>query len=451
MATEHALLQTIVEKLSQASFQKEEVLEQLLQRIRAFPFLLYDKHPDSYAWKIHLRSSLERICAELDGKVLFDPIPVGATTEHYSFFHRHGRLIVRDAEGPYSYIDEILFIEGQPVLFEAKSRKMASLRPRGKGKGEGHGKHVMSPTRVQHQLNPIQEYFKTMEVPYVLLLPEDQTVPSEKHQEIFERMKEHFATKGGILISVPMSSEAIRKEVAGFRKLYHMRRAFRHGRMVYWLEETGKIFPPVSIRYPLQRNDLLVHIVQRLSELRPDWDEIVRRFKNSQAYLEKKYNDQSLSGYLSEIHLRVSLEKICVGLEGRVTLDPIPNETFTDHYDFRHRGDRFIVFRRGRTHSEIDQVLAIDGFPILFELTLGKYDIRTAMRGKTLKRVLHPILEYYKTDKCGYAVIIAKDYVKPNAKLQVRFQERGGVIGTWYTAVATWHAEVARVKEQYNL
>ncbi len=198
MLAKNALLEEIVEKLSRH------------QPSLSTPLLRMQQHlPDGFTAIIHelrgllaekiVQHSLEEVCGEYGSRVVFPEIPEGAETEHFQFFQgRFRRLACRRKEtgnivGDY---DCLLVADGLPTLVEVKlintDRGEGSAKRRS-GFGTNGLHVVLSDEYISHIMEPLQEYFSTEKVGYVIVaLPERANRVSE--------LKTRFREQGGLLI-----------------------------------------------------------------------------------------------------------------------------------------------------------------------------------------------------------------------------------------------------------
>ena len=212
----------------------------------------------------------------------------------------------------------------------------------------------------------------------------------------------------------------------------------------------------------LARNDLLVEITEKLTYVMPDWDEIARIFSdNSDRYPKKNTKQQRiLTGYLGELHLRVSLEKSCEGLEERVAFNPIKEGDSTKNYRFKFScGQLYAVNKSNRRyHSEIDQIVLVDGMPVLFEIKItssskhrgGSRGISCYMREERINYVIKPIKELFNSN-CGYVFVVSRNKIKPTSPVQQNFERMGAIIVPLYTDGNGFENDALTAKFRYGL
>lgn len=159
--------------------------------------------------------------------------------------------------------------------------------------------------------------------------------------------------------------------------------------------------------------DYLSDLVNKLSEVKPNLDEINERFKTSDRYCN-----------ITEIYLRVSLEQICKELDYKIAFDPIKHGDKTANYIFEVGNRRLLVMKKkSRTScTDIDELLIIENIPFLFEVKskgepkkyLDKELFVTLIHCElpSIRRKVKPIKEYFNTDRCGF-ILIKYAYSKP--------------------------------------
>ena len=151
-----------------------------------------------------LRARLKQICLASNGRLIFNPIQNGNTTNYE--FRRQGEkttVLKRDPRTgnrmDYSEIDALILMCGLPVLFEIKIQGYKNDNKRGI-------KKAMRKERVSYLLDPIREYFKTPHCSYVLMVPESEINP-ESQPFI------GFAQQNGIIIPWCKDRHEYRKRI----------------------------------------------------------------------------------------------------------------------------------------------------------------------------------------------------------------------------------------------
>lgn len=222
----------------------------------------------------------------------------------------------------------------------------------------------------------------------------------------------------------------------------------------------------------LAKNNLLVQITDHLRNRGPDWHKIVERFKTTSLYKTRKYNDVVLASCFSEIHLRNSLEEICdeLDIKSRVVFDPIKPYEKISRFKFMYRPNGKLIINESRhgiysDYSEIDELLLIDGLPVLFEIKTGKYRGASvnskghsptdggpsyALRRERIEYLLVPLSLYYQSS-CGYVLIIPGDQVLKSSLLQKNFVKKGGILVPFYTDRESYKEDVCFISYVFNL
>jgi len=251
----------------------------------------------------------------------------------------------------------------------------------------------------------------------------------------------------------------------------------------------------------LTHTELLRTITSQLNSRPVDWDEVLDRFKRHPLIGQRTIGTNLLSETLSKIHLRVSLEQICAPFSDLVNFDPIADGSNTDNYVFRHQHGRLAVYRSdGSIYTVLDQLLLVDGLPVLFNMRTGSYsaagsssytyqkrrqreskqpgtkfkrefalvpdselpesshkarrrksNITTySMRDERINFLLDPVLEYCNIDSAGYVLIVFRDYYKPSSPLQQAFRGKNGLLLPFSYTRDAYRQTVARFAEVMN-
>lgn len=213
----------------------------------------------------------------------------------------------------------------------------------------------------------------------------------------------------------------------------------------------------------LAQNELLLLITSQLALRPPDKADLVSRFKSSQWYADRNYSPDNLFSLLSELHLRSSLEKICASFLGRVVFDPIHDGESTLNYVFRHRyGTLHVLDKSGNDYTEIDQLLIVDGIPVIFEIKLtprknkggttpNDRGINYLMTDRHIDHILAPLTEYFKTDKIGYVLIVYPSLINEGSSTQIRFLEQNGILVPFYADRMRYRTEVLALQKANGL
>jgi hypothetical protein len=229
----------------------------------------------------------------------------------------------------------------------------------------------------------------------------------------------------------------------------------------------------------LKQNELLVYTTKKLTGMEPDWEKVVKRFRDTWIFENVNYDDYSLASRLSEIHLRLSLEKVSENLDW-IVFDPVDTIKSTKSYRFKYLDSGLTVISKenGKMHSQMDEVLLIDNLPVLFEIKLtrhytskgrscgtgkkrmflkdrithpGSIGVTHAMRKGRIKHITDPLKEYFKTCDCGYVLMIYPEQIRDDSNIQMYFRKMGGILVPFYTDRETYRAEVPEIKKKYEL
>jgi len=217
----------------------------------------------------------------------------------------------------------------------------------------------------------------------------------------------------------------------------------------------------------LTKTPLHDQIAEKLAKREPDWYAVCTRLVHSPAYehLQQcmRRNGMpigNLAGHLSEVHLRVSLEKICdeLGARNRVVFDPIKNGNGSRHFYFSTDKEGKLYATRKydkRDHAELDEVVLIDNIPTLFEIKIGqngrqknrephKRGKNYAMSIERTTHVLAPLKDYFKTNDTSFVYIIPPAQIQ-NTETERAFTERGGILVPFYKNRSDYHNETERM------
>jgi len=205
----------------------------------------------------------------------------------------------------------------------------------------------------------------------------------------------------------------------------------------------------------LTQTDSVRAVVRLLYKREPDWEKVVERFKKTQAFKSGGYlNDSSgisLSSYLSEAVVRVSLEDIAEETGIPIKFDPIAHNKTTTHYLFRHLENGLFADSRNKSgDTQLDELVVIDGLPTVIETTLAVYksyypdDVPkekngksvkgtvSAFRSDTIEAKLAPVKEFFKEffeiEDCCYVAVIDPEHVDPTLPEQKTLADKNGFI-----------------------
>lgn len=241
-------------------------------------------------------------------------------------------------------------------------------------------------------------------------------------------------------------------------------------------------------------NELIRTLASCLPESKPNWDSLANKFMQTLRYKREMYNEHTLHHDLARIHLRNSLEELC--RNEKVELDPLPAGASAGNYHFNSLYGQTLIWRpkqvqkqvtkrrRGRIwkatetatelfhYTTLDEVLVVDGLPVIVELKLSGTSHRrgklckaaTALnqrgaeegaRLERLKYILAPVQRYFtesrKISDCGYLLIVYPEMINKDSLTQQKFREAGGLITLWYADRQQYLQEVQQVAEKYQL
>ena len=217
----------------------------------------------------------------------------------------------------------------------------------------------------------------------------------------------------------------------------------------------------------LEQNELLIEITKKLSGTDPCWDKIATKFKDIPHDYRRKYNENNLASHLSETHARVSLENICKNYQDRIVFDPIKNGQRTENYLFEINCELKVKrLNNGEDYTDIDELLLIDGLPVIFEIKVGKYryhvnsrkhpaspssrGVAYAMNEQRIDYLIDPVKEFFGCNP-GFVLVTTKDHIRKYNPTQNHFRELGGILVPLYTDRICYKKDVAWANSKYNL
>ncbi len=238
----------------------------------------------------------------------------------------------------------------------------------------------------------------------------------------------------------------------------------------------------------LTKNSLLEEITQKLAGAGPNWPEVVKRFKESKLFRKRNYKGKpNFYSKLSEIHLRESLERICGVYNGHIKFDSIKPLESTKNFTFNlHPHGNLRVQRNDdwNEHTEYDELLVVDGLPVLFEVKLQRprsssftnglgssngisngtrkvingmpsspssLGTNHALRPGRLSYLLAPIREYFGKEECGYVLVIPPENTMTTSPYRQAFLEQNGILVPFYTGRKEFRVEVDKIKGEYGI
>ena len=218
----------------------------------------------------------------------------------------------------------------------------------------------------------------------------------------------------------------------------------------------------------MRKTDKLELLCKRLVYAEPDWGKIIARFKSHPNFNPaKELFDRQYAQYFSEIHMDISLEQIAGTY-------PDLNMTFRPFLKGKTRARDFLFYYdlAGRVYAqgirepakfEYDQVILIDGMPVVFEIKIKKWNssvnepgkLRNALLPEVYNKRLHPVRQFFDND-VGYVFIIPKDVYDGSIKFEGdslinNFIKNGGVLVPFYTDRHTFRRHVAQNVELNGL
>ena len=220
----------------------------------------------------------------------------------------------------------------------------------------------------------------------------------------------------------------------------------------------------------ISKNPLLIDITDKLALAQPDWEELAKSFKAGSLFQFGKFDFGNLVSALSELHLIISLEKICSRYDAetrkKIIFDPIkPGAKVSDYKFANSRSGQLVVYRNGKIHSEMDLLVQIDSLPVLFEVKLNvkrktgrnidqspsTRGVHHAMDTKRANYLLTPICKYFRCANAGYVVVVPKNISNDVSPIRQEFRERNGIIVPFYTDKGSFRQEVAQKNKELKI
>jgi len=237
----------------------------------------------------------------------------------------------------------------------------------------------------------------------------------------------------------------------------------------------------------MQKSEELGDLCKGLADARPDWGEIILRFRNLPLFdANRQIDERQYRQYFSELHLEIALQQIGVQHpEWDVRIDPVdPFDDRSKDYmlDYDRRALQLVAELKGnpRVKFEYDKVITVGGLPIIFEVKLSKYDrgryitskwrgvsrhrvsncIKNAMRREYYMPRLKPLMQYFGGD-VGYVVVVPRDiYDFKESCLEQgrqvmttwsRFLGDNGLVVPFYTDRQQFRVDVLAKVREYGL
>lgn len=165
--------------------------------------------------ELYLDNVFEKIVTESDGRIVLNPIPHGAETEHFTFYtnkyeHTTVSQKIITPEGtrgrqPITEYDTLAEIDGIPTIGELKLTQGQNSMQR----------RVIRRSLNNHNINrkfePLREYYGDRSFGYIFVGAQETTEVSD------ERAEQKFINKGGIVIPFPVSIANLEARVARFK------------------------------------------------------------------------------------------------------------------------------------------------------------------------------------------------------------------------------------------
>ena len=198
MLGQNPLLLEIVDKLTYKEPARDEVIKRFKDQL---PYIT-NKSENGLLGRLSeicLRVSLEDICNDYNGRVVFDPIANKAEVDHYLFKKNGLGMIIFDknSETYLTDIDELILVDQIPALFEIK---LARYKSRGRGKRSkgspgclGITHVIRNKDKILQIIEPIKRLFNSDSCGYVLVISADQIKPDSPLQK-------DFRDSGGLLV-----------------------------------------------------------------------------------------------------------------------------------------------------------------------------------------------------------------------------------------------------------
>ncbi|MBI4095512.1 MAG: hypothetical protein HY438_01475 [DPANN group archaeon] len=224
----------------------------------------------------------------------------------------------------------------------------------------------------------------------------------------------------------------------------------------------------------LAQNPLLLEITKELAGRTPDEARTLACYQR----LPRGGNTTDFVSEWAEALVRANLEEICAKFASRVQFDTIAPGAFAREFIFERRvGKNLVVskfqdevisrkgYRRSADYSDIDELLLVDGLPVLFEIKASeksyefkygrppnKSSVKLAMRSERISYLLKPIREFFHITDCAYVLVVTKDFHRvETSPLQASFVQGNGIIVPLHATRDELRTEAADVKQRYGL
>lgn len=212
------------------------------------------------------------------------------------------------------------------------------------------------------------------------------------------------------------------------------------------------------------RDALLVRIVTELAQQQLHWPRLAYHFSRTYYGRTGSYTDEMLPSLLGESHVSLSLEHICRQYRDRVVIDPVPEGASAGDYTFRYGRNRNLIAMTasGSEFAEYDEVLSIDGKPLVIEVKLARYrgrgktrnlrssGVHSSLSVRQISQFLDPVCTYFKSES-DYAVMLYPEQINPTAMIQQRFVHAGGILIPFPKTREGYLEEVERMRVAFGI
>lgn len=209
----------------------------------------------------------------------------------------------------------------------------------------------------------------------------------------------------------------------------------------------------------LTKNAVLEEVAGRLTS-EPDFQRALQIFRTNPIFAGKNGN---ALGHFGEACLEAYLEKIALDNTGKIVFKPIPTKAEAGQYSFYRQnvGYNVSLFENGRTRSycNFDEILLIDGLPVVFEVKLSRRNrhnpgekrkltggcLNYCMRQERIDVIQGPISAYFQTNDFGYVLVTYPKRIQNDSIRQQDFIEHGGLLVPFYADASRFRSDFNRV------
>ncbi len=247
----------------------------------------------------------------------------------------------------------------------------------------------------------------------------------------------------------------------------------------------------------LTKNPLLEELCARFAREPFDWQKVIEGFKATELYQISGYNENTLANELARVHLFKFLVREIMKDYQHLHRE-LTQKSLSPRYEFYRKHGVLTFHERGRKDEEygtLDEVLRVDGLPVLWTLKLSTSARRSSGRtklgrqlenGRTLpprerpfglgynqilreenvRQIIAPISDYYSHESrggqesissggssgsCGYVVVLYPDVISSESPLQQQFREQNGIIVPWTMPSKEYRDKVAAIAMPFQL